>query len=31
MAAPSLAGLSDQEFEEVLLKNAHPPVRDAHV
>lgn len=31
MAAPSLAGLNDQEFEQVLLKNAHPPVRDAHV
>jgi hypothetical protein len=28
-AAPSLAGLNDQEFEQVLLKNAHPPVRDA--
>lgn len=28
-AAPSLAGLNDQEFEQVLLKNAYPPVRDA--
>jgi hypothetical protein len=28
-AAPSLAGLNDQEFEQVLLKNAHPPARDA--
>lgn len=28
-AAPSLAALNDQQFEQVLLKNAHPPVRDA--
>lgn len=27
--APSLARLNDQEFEQVLLKNAYPPVRHA--
>lgn len=31
VTAPArLVGISDQEFEELLLKNAYPPARDAH-